>query len=218
MAHFLQSSVFVQITRTTTVTLWGGGPKPTYEELDVVPLTSGIVNVAKASASTRSPDPHNHYWEITGLKTGVTTLEALTLTKLSMAKSIDVTVTGRIKIKLGANGEGTLECVGLGTFKVLGQPNRDYPQDMTVNPSDKEELHISVEFDGIKMPWAILIWGQKGIYIHEMPDNLADNGNRPSEGCIHLSPTNAPKAYDYVQTRTRVTIEAPWLKKKKPKK
>ena len=215
MAHFLKSSVSVPVTRSTTITLWGGGPKPTYEELDVVPLTAGIVRVAKDRTSTGAGDPHNHYWEITGLKPGVTKLDALTLTKLSFAPPMEVTVTGRIKIKLEANGEGTLECVGLGTFKVLGQPGRDYPQDLTVFPSDKERLHISVEFDGIAMPWAIRIWGQKGIYVHEMPDNLADNGGSPSAGCIHLSQTNAPKAYDYVQTKTRVTIEAPWLKKKK---
>jgi hypothetical protein len=214
MAHFLQSSVSVPVTRITTITLWGGGPKPTYEELKVVALTPNIVSVAKARTSTSGGDPHNHYWEITGLKPGVTKLDALTLAKISFAPSMEVTVTGRIKIKLGANGEGTLECVGLGTFKVLGEPGRDYPQDLTVTPGDKERLHISIEYDGIEMPWAIRIWGQKGIYIHEMPDNLADNDGQPSKGCIHLSKTNAPKAYDYVQTRTRVTIEAPWLKKK----
>jgi L,D-transpeptidase catalytic domain. len=214
MAHFLQPSVTVPVKRSTTITLWGSGPSPTYEELKVVPVVRGIVKVSKAKPPTKRADPHNYYWEVSGQTPGVTKLEALTVSKLNWAKSIDVTVTGRIIIKFEKNGEGTLECVGLGTFRVLGQPGRQYPEDLIVKPSDKERVHQSIEFE-IDMPWAIKIWGQKGIFIHEMPDNLADNEG-PTAGCIHLSEENAPKVYNYVKTRTRVTIEAPWLKKKTP--
>lgn len=114
----------------------------------------------------------------------------------------------RISIQFGANGEGTMTCQGLGTFPCLGQAGRAYPNDLTINVSDKERVHRSAEF-GVDMPFALRIWGQRGIYIHEFPCSLRTN-NGPSAGCIHLCAGDAEKVYEWVVGRTRVTIEYPW--------
>jgi hypothetical protein len=101
-----------------------------------------------------------------------------------------------------------MNCGGLGAFPCLGQPGRQYPTDFTVTPTDKSPEHWSEEFQ-VLMKWCVLIWGQKGIYIHEGPDNLKDNGG-PSAGCIHLGPGNAKRVYDWIDDRTRITISYPW--------
>jgi hypothetical protein len=117
-------------------------------------------------------------------------------------------MTKLIEITFNATGEGQMACRGLGTYPCLGQPGRQYPTDLTVTPADKSTEHWSDEFQ-VMMRWCILIWGQRGIYIHEGPDNLQDNGG-PSAGCIHLAPGNARRVYDWLDERTRITIAYPW--------
>lgn len=114
----------------------------------------------------------------------------------------------RIEITFGANGEGTMNCHGLGNFRCLGQPGRGYPRDLMVQATDKHGTHHSAEF-GVDMPFSILIWGQRGIYIHEFPCTLATNGG-PSAGCIHLCPGDAAKVYNWVAGPTRITIQYSW--------
>jgi hypothetical protein len=116
--------------------------------------------------------------------------------------------TKRIEISFKDDGEGTLKCVDLGEFSCLGQPGRGYPKDLTVSEKHKEDLHKSIEF-GVDMPYAILIWGQKGIYIHEFPCSLKENKG-PSAGCIHLCPGAAKKVYDWITGKTRIIIKYPW--------
>lgn len=60
------------------------------------------------------------------------------------------------------------------------------------------------------MPWAVKIWGQKGIFIHEGPDTIARNDDEPSKGCIHLASPNAKDFYDWITGNTRVQISYPW--------
>lgn len=117
--------------------------------------------------------------------------------------------TKRIKIKLSANGEGTLECVGLETFACLGNPTMEYPADVTntgVEGEEKFRERYSSEFS-VNMPWAILLGWERGLFIHEGADNLKDNGGVPSAGCVHLASPNAKTVYDWVDGRTRITTE-----------
>lgn len=130
--------------------------------------------------------------------------------------------TKRIKIKFEANGDGTLECVGGSTFKCLGKKDLNYPVDLTVQSvvgTDKFENKFSNEFQ-VNMPWAVLIWGQRGIYIHgwEGEATVASYGG-DTNGCIHLqsdNPANDAKAvYNWIDGRTRITIEYAWDSTKK---
>lgn len=119
--------------------------------------------------------------------------------------------TKRISISFRANGEGTMECSGLGSFPCLGKPGLGYTRDLTVRgivEEDKFDRKFSQEFQ-VWMSWAILIMGQRGIYIHEGPDTLSDNGGATA-GCIHLGMGNAERVYRWVDGRTRITIEYPW--------
>lgn len=123
---------------------------------------------------------------------------------------IEVT-TLRASISFRANGEGTLQYAGR-TVNCLGQKGERYPKDLSVQGSigiDKFERKFSNEYQ-VWMQWAILIIGLKGIYIHEGPDNIRDNGGSDSAGCIHLSEGNAKPFYDWVTGRTRITIDYPW--------
>ena len=132
----------------------------------------------------------------------------------------------RIKIEFhNDKAEGKLTCLGLGrSFKCLGKPNLRYPADLTVDPSKKgvkKNPHYSNEFScepynnesgQCRLDYAILIWGQRGIYIHAWHGEAtyAGNGNKGTEGCIHLSMRDAKTVYNWVDTRTRVTISYPW--------
>jgi lipoprotein-anchoring transpeptidase ErfK/SrfK len=135
-------------------------------------------------------------------------------------------MTKRIKISFyNDKAEGNLTCVGLGrTFQCLGKSGERYPTDLTVNPDKKgvkKHPHYSGEFScppndnslgQCRLDYAILIWGQRGIYIHAWHGmaTYAGNGNKDTEGCIHLSKRDAKIVYDWVDTRTRVTISYPW--------
>lgn len=130
--------------------------------------------------------------------------------------------TKRIKITFKANGDGLLECKGGGTFKCLGQVGRQYPKDLTIKGEEgvdkwkeKRSDEATTATDVIMMPWAILIWGQKGIYIHGWPGEASVAGyDGGPAGCIHVQSDNATNdaktLYDWVDGRTRVEFEYPW--------
>lgn len=146
------------------------------------------------------------------LKLTIFFLSALTMSQFGLGLTGSSSAADgikRIEIVFRENGEGTLNCDGLGKFPCLGQPGRGYPKDLTVGPADRELNHKSREF-GVDMPFAIKIWGQKGIFIHEFPDSLKDNGGVPSAGCIHLGAGNAKKVFEWIDRPTRVTISYPW--------
>ncbi len=122
-----------------------------------------------------------------------------------------VPATLQASIALVANGEGHITFGGA-TWPCLGNPTTQYTRDLTVKGEidvDKFRRKYSNEFQ-VWMDFAILIMGQKGIYIHEGPPTLAENGNRPSAGCIHVGPPHAQEFYDFVSGRTRILISYPW--------
>jgi lipoprotein-anchoring transpeptidase ErfK/SrfK len=96
-----------------------------------------------------------------------------------------------------------------------------YPRDITVTTRDKFRVKFSQEYvtmtgpggtaEPARMPYAILIWGQRGVYIHSWPNppTYAGNGG-PTGGCIHLSTIDAPKVFNFVDGRTRIVISYPW--------
>lgn len=125
-------------------------------------------------------------------------------------------MTKRLDISFQANGNGTLTCLA-GTFKCVGNVGRKYPTDLTIQALlnvDKFLVKHSSEFD-VDMPNALLIWGQKGIYIHGWPGEATVEGlGSDTKGCIHLS-TDGPnsdskKVYDWVDGPTRIVISYPW--------
>ena len=89
-----------------------------------------------------------------------------------------------------------------------------------MTPRDKYRIKYSQEYsietesgvyEPAPMPYAILIWGQRGIYIHSWPNPPTYEGNGgPTSGCIHLSSMDAPKVFNFVNDRTRITISYPW--------
>jgi hypothetical protein len=131
-------------------------------------------------------------------------------------------------------GEGTLTCKGLLTlssgnktdrvFRCLGQAHCHYPREMMVDPSQplvKQNPHYSNAYTcppnnnragQCVMRYAILIWGQQGVYIHEWPGiaTYAGNGNQGTHGCIHLAQGDAAQVYNWVDTKTYITIKRPW--------
>ncbi len=117
--------------------------------------------------------------------------------------------TQQIIIAFRKNGECTLTAVGLGQFGCLGQSGVLYPKELYVSATAKERNHYSREFK-VDMPFAIRIWGQKGIYIHEGRASLKTSGGQPSHGCIRLATPNAEKVYNWLQGRTKVTFTYPW--------
>jgi lipoprotein-anchoring transpeptidase ErfK/SrfK len=61
------------------------------------------------------------------------------------------------------------------------------------------------------MNYSILIWGQRGIYIHEWPGRATYAGNGgPTAGCIHVEVGDAKRIYDWVDSKTRIVISYPW--------
>lgn len=131
----------------------------------------------------------------------------------------------RINIKFNSLGEGSIDCVGLGTFLCVGKKGIRYPKDLTINPAFpgvKKHPYFSQEYTcdypeigqirvPCRMNYSILIWGQRGIYIHEWPGRATYAGNGgPTAGCIHVQVGDAKKIYDWVDTRTRIVISYPW--------
>jgi hypothetical protein len=135
-------------------------------------------------------------------------------------------MTKRIDIVFSDLGEGHLECRGYGSFRCLGRKGYKYPTDLVVDPikdpSVKQHPYFSrtyscgfVNAQGVPQPcrmnYAIRIWGQEGVYIHEWssPATYAGNGG-PTHGCIHLEVGRAKMVYDWVNGRTRITMKYPW--------
>jgi lipoprotein-anchoring transpeptidase ErfK/SrfK len=134
-------------------------------------------------------------------------------------------MTKQIRIEFyGQLGEGRLTCLGLATFPCLGKQGVPYPEDLTIypgNPGVKQHPYYSQTYTcppnnnsagQCRMDYAILIWGQEGIYIHGWPNppTYAGNGNQGTHGCIHLSMLDAQTVYSWVDTRTRILISRPW--------
>ena len=134
-----------------------------------------------------------------------------------MVKRIDIVFYNK-------NAEGTLQCKGLGTFQCLGMPGLAYPRELMIDPGQrgvKVHPYYSQTYTcppnnnpagQCIMNYAILIWGQQGVYIHEWPNppTYAGNGNQGTHGCIHLRVGDAKHVYDWVDTKTYVTITRPW--------
>lgn len=128
-----------------------------------------------------------------------------------------------MRITFNDLGEGSLACSGYQTFRCLGMKGLKYPTDITVNPSvpgTKSHPYYSKTYScppydnnrgQCTMNYAILIWGQQGVYIHEWPTPATYAGNGgPTHGCIHLDPGNASLTYAWVDRPTRVLISYPW--------
>lgn len=116
----------------------------------------------------------------------------------------------RVSISFSPNGEGWLTYGNI-RRPCLGRPDFRYARDLTVQGTigtDKFRRKFSNEFQ-VWMDFAVLIMGQRGVYIHEGPDNIADNGG-PSAGCIHLSSPNAEAFYQWIDEPTRILIDFPW--------
>jgi len=131
----------------------------------------------------------------------------------------------RMHIEFNNLGEGKLECRKFSVFRCLGKKGLNYPRDLMINPNlpnIKKNPYFSAEYvcdyPGIgqvsvpcRMNYSILIWGQRGIYIHEWPNPATFTGNGgPTGGCIHLEKGDAKKVYDWVDSKTRLTISYPW--------
>jgi hypothetical protein len=133
--------------------------------------------------------------------------------------------TLQVKINFRDSGEGTLNYGGT-IVPCLGKPNVAYPADSTIDNIEgvqgegdyanayKFKRWVSQEFqddDGNPaiMLWAVKLIGSKGIFMHEGPDNVRDNGG-PSQGCVHLVRPNAQNFYNWITRRTRIQITYPW--------
>ena len=129
------------------------------------------------------------------------------------------------KIDFRSNGEGTIT-FGQWKFPCLGNPILLYPADSTIDNIEgvqyqddyknafKFKIWNSNEFEStpgvpFPMPWAVKLWGAKGIFIHEGVDNIRDYGG-PSSGCVHLRSGNAKTFYDGITGRTRILVTYPW--------
>lgn len=116
------------------------------------------------------------------------------------------------------NGEGTLK-FGNKTVRCLGEPGTMYPEKHTVNSivgkqwdekADKYKVWNSVRYRPAVMRWSVRLVKADGIFIHEGPDNLKDNGGEPSAGCIHVAAPNAKNFYDWIDRPTVIRISYPW--------
>jgi hypothetical protein len=123
------------------------------------------------------------------------------------AEPATLAATLRVSIAFQANGEGTLTYNGLNR-PCLGKTALQYPRDLTITAADKYRRRYSSEF-GVWMDFAVLIWGQRGIFIHEGPATLAGNGGETA-GCIHLGAPHAEQFFNWITGRTRITITYPW--------
>jgi len=112
-----------------------------------------------------------------------------------------------VKITFRANGEGTISFNG-NSYPCLGNPTIKYPTDLTITTADKFPQKYSTEYQ-VMMYFAILIWGQRGIYIHWGDDTLATNDG-PSAGCIHVEKPQIETLYNWITLNTRIQISYPW--------
>jgi hypothetical protein len=142
-----------------------------------------------------------------------------------MATESPLAATLQVKIAFKNNGEGSLT-YGAKTVPCLGKPGTMYPVDGIIENIEgvqyegdwghayKFKIWRSREFpdengNPFPMPWAVKLWGDKGIFVHEGPDNLNDNDG-PSSGCVHLAKPNAENFYNWITGRTRIQVSYPW--------
>jgi lipoprotein-anchoring transpeptidase ErfK/SrfK len=117
----------------------------------------------------------------------------------------------RISINLAANAEGTLSYDGK-SLPCLGKKGMTYPKDVINSGEDAKEKfksRYSSEYR-VQMEWAILLGWERGLFIHEGPATLKENGGE-SAGCIHIAKPDAEKLWRWVTGPTRITLTAPWL-------
>jgi lipoprotein-anchoring transpeptidase ErfK/SrfK len=103
-----------------------------------------------------------------------------------------------------------LGIVHLGELPGLhGEMRRRYP--WIGNGRTLNSKRVAAAAGQCTMRFSILVWGQKGVYIHEWPSpaTFAGNGG-PTHGCIHLDPGRAALVYAWVDRPTRLLIGYPW--------
>jgi lipoprotein-anchoring transpeptidase ErfK/SrfK len=131
--------------------------------------------------------------------------------------------TKQVQLRFNDLGEGVLDCKGFKRFRCLGKKGLRYPTDITINPRKPgtksapyySRTYSCVPYDNAAgqctMNYAVLIWGQQGVFIHEWPTPATYAGNNgPTHGCIHLDRGNARLFYDWVDGPTRLRIEYRW--------
>lgn len=124
-----------------------------------------------------------------------------------IAKSKFTALTLNANIAFFGSGEGTISFNGK-NYPCLGNPTVKYPTDLTVTTGDKYPKKYSNEYQ-VWMEFAILIWGQRGIYIHLGADTIASNGD-VSAGCIHVGDGHIQEFYNWITGNTRIQIRYPW--------
>ena len=118
--------------------------------------------------------------------------------------------TQRIEVQFDGKkqgGRGTVTAGGK-TLNCIGLYGYNYPEDSTINTSDKELSHWSKEHS-CELPYAIKLDGTKGIFFHQDVTTY-DMSHDNTHGCINLSENDAKWLYNWVQGRTRVLISYPW--------
>jgi hypothetical protein len=137
----------------------------------------------------------------------------------------ELLATLQVQIAFKDSGEGTLTYGGT-TVPCLGKPSVMYPVDSIIENIEgvqyqgdygkayKFKLWKSNDFQDdngnpYPMPWAVKLWPDRGIFIHEGADNLKDNPG-PSSGCVHLAAPNAQNFYNWITARTRIQVSYPW--------
>jgi hypothetical protein len=118
-----------------------------------------------------------------------------------------LSATLRVQIAFRANGEGTLSYNGL-SRPCLGKSSLAYPRDVTIGTGDKYLRRFSNEYQ-VWMDYAVLLWGQRGIFIHQGAATIATNGGE-SAGCIHLAAPHAQEFFTWITGRTRIEVSYPW--------
>ena len=112
-----------------------------------------------------------------------------------------------LKISFDNNGKGEIICFGKGkimgrvrcqTSEREGEHRQIGAGDYTI--SDKESLHVSREIKGARMPKALLVSKDRGIYIHCGDLSFA------SRGCIRVSEPAGVQLFRLVSVGTKVTI------------
>lgn len=133
------------------------------------------------------------------------TASGLLMPNASLSVLERTTDTLRASISLKADGSGTL-AYGSKSVQCRGKKKYNYLTDVINNGFegvDKFTRRWSDEFD-VWMPWAVLIDGNRGVFIHQFPLDVE------SAGCIHLSELDARDFYGWVTGKTRITIALPW--------
>lgn len=133
------------------------------------------------------------------------------LVKKAMATKSSFFVAGAeidtLNITFDSDGKGEITCYNKGeiTGRIRCQTSRrgdkyDQLEAGEYTISDKEFVHISTEFKGVRMPKAMLVSKRRGIYIHCGDLSFA------SAGCIRVSEPVGEQLFKIVPKGTKVTI------------